>query len=183
LHEEDHAPGERVPPLCLSRCSRGGKSQSLYAIAKELKKRSPETGVLYVTFNGFSSIDDDVGDWEQQNPIEALCRRIAFAAWKERDFKKSRDQYNKHFRFASVDRAWVESWLDVQRPCVLLIDELNLVKNLGRLSKMLKEVFLVKAGRYFVFSTHVSNTSEELSEYMDSVSARSAEHRALPLIP
>ena len=171
----------RVPPLCLSRCSRGGKTRSLYEIAKFLK--SKETAVFYVTFNDWSAIQG----WEQEDPVGALFRRIAFAALKERNYQDAK-QY-KSIMNAAVRKAWIEKWLG-SRPCVLLIDELNAVENLGTprsssesIATVLKEMFLKEKGRYFVFSTHVATTSDSLAQYMESTSARTVLKRALPLIP
>ena len=91
---------ERVPPLCLSRCSRGGKTRSLYEIAEFLK--SKETAVFYVTFNDWSTIQG----WEQEDPVGALFRRIAFAALKERNYQDAK-QY-KSMMNAAVRKAWIE---------------------------------------------------------------------------
>jgi hypothetical protein len=181
--QEDTA-AVRVPPLCLARCSRGGKTRSLYEIAKFLKEQWKDTAVVYVTFNAWSEIQE----WEQHDPVGALFRRIAFAALKGRSYKDSVKQY-RYMKNQEVSKAWIEKWLGEQ-PCVLLIDELNKVKNLERpdsnsesLAKVLKDMFLTEKGRYFVFSSHLATTGDRLAEYMESTSAREVLKRALPLIP
>ena len=90
----------RVAPLCLARCSCGGKTRALHEIAIRLKEILPDTAVIYVTFKDFS----DLNDKDQKDPIGALCRRIAFAALERRDFQNSKEQYQKTLRNAEVGR-------------------------------------------------------------------------------
>ena len=53
-----------------------------------------ECVVLSVSFNAFSCVED----WEQEDPIRALCRRIAFAAvCSKQGSKLTEGDYNKHF--------------------------------------------------------------------------------------
>ena len=91
---------DRVRPMALVRCTRGGNSRALYEIANFFKREQSEqesnkVAVIFVTFNDFSP----VLEWEQADPRAALCRRIAFAAMKGRDYDHSLDQYNE---FASA---------------------------------------------------------------------------------
>jgi hypothetical protein len=173
---------ERVPPLCLSRCSRGGKTRSLYEIAKFLKEQKEKIAVIFVTLNDFS----DIKPWEQEDPVRALFQRIAFAALRNRSYEDSVAQYHS-LEKKSISKESIEKWL-ADKPCVLLVDELNLVGNFGLpksepLADVLKSMFLKQKGRYFVFTTHVVSIDAKLQDFMESVSSRDVLKRALPLIP
>jgi hypothetical protein len=69
----------RVSPMGLIRCSRGGKSRALLEIGTMLKKKLPDTAVIFVSFNDQSSIKEH----EQHDPLHALCVRIAYATYTE----------------------------------------------------------------------------------------------------
>ena len=85
-----------------------------------------------------------------------------------------------------MKEAHISRWL-ADTPCALLIDELNVLeldKDTGPLlTKFLKEEFLLKPGRYFVFSSHVVPSGRGLADFMDSISERGLIIRQLPLIP
>jgi hypothetical protein len=66
---------------------------------------------------------------------------------------------------------------------VLLIDELNQFSLGSAVVRFLKDNFLVNAGRYFVFSSHLFTTTTQLSQLMETNSNRGVIIRALPLIP
>ncbi len=176
---------ERVRPMALVRCSRGGKTRTLYEIASSFKRDQKEVAVIFVTFNDFSPVQA----WEQADPRAALCRRIAFAAMKGRDFENSLDQY-KDFASAQVTPDEITTWLN-GTSCLLLIDELNLLVALTEnkneaarnLSDMLKLMFLKPRGVYFVFSSRVVSTTHELSAYLEPSCERKLDVRQLPLIP
>ena len=55
--------------------------------------------------------------WEQDDPVGAVCRRIAFAA--QLVAPTSFDTFRVH-----VSRVDIETWLG-DLPCILLVDELN----------------------------------------------------------
>jgi hypothetical protein len=178
----------RVAPAALIRCSRGGKTRALKEVALRLKATVNQVAVLLVSFNGFSSIKD----WEQGDPVAALCRRIAFVARRPDSSDASHDlvkEYNKRFANADVKPEQILEWLG-DTPCVLLIDELNNITNLktadwspGRmLATFLKENFLASANRYLVFTSHVADTSGQLVSFMDSTSARGALVMELPTV-
>jgi len=167
-----------LPPTAFVCCSRGGKTRALIEIAQRLKS-SVDTSVIFVSFNAFSNIQR----WEQENPLGALCRRIAFAARRERNAT-----FQEDFANADVKPAQIIKWLG-RNPRILLIDELNLCTSLSDKSNsstdfanFLKRHFLEKENQYFVFSSHVVSTVEKLSTYLDSVSDRSIIIRELPLI-
>ena len=71
-----------VPPMAVVRCSRGGKTRALYEIANWMKEPSSTrepVAVIYVSFNDFSSLHNN----EQDDLLQALCQRVAFAALKK----------------------------------------------------------------------------------------------------
>ncbi len=57
-YANEDTPSERVPPMALVRCSRGGKTRALKEIGLALKEKMPECVVLSVSFNAFSSVKD-----------------------------------------------------------------------------------------------------------------------------
>ena len=148
LANED-TPSERVPPMALVRCSRGGKTRALTEIAFALKEKMPECVVLSVSFNAFSCVKD----WEQEDPIGALCRRIAFAAVLSKPGSQLKESdYNRHVATMNVKPADILSWLK-HNPCILIIDELNLLNVLQgnasaeEFAAFLKINFLMEANR------------------------------------
>ena len=200
--EDDGADDDdRIPPLCLARCSRGGKTRSLYSVVDSslrIDQGSEEDcddkdggepfdfKSLVVSFNDSS----DAKAVEQDNPLAALTRRIAFAAYTG---KKTAKNFNDIFRPMVVSDESIRKWLGQTR-CVLLMDELNKLENLAnptaesqrsaeRFAEFLKDNFLKSAGRYFVFTTHEVFIKRKLSNLMDSKSNQNFVHRALPLIP
>jgi hypothetical protein len=170
---------ERVPPMALVRCSRGGKTRALEELARMLKSR--HIPVVMISLNDYSSLKE----WERADGIGAVCSRIAFAASHDRDFGRSLKQY-VHFAKQKWDVTvqHIEEWLG-DKPCVLLIDELNNLPQSRPLADFLKSNFVSCANRYLVFSSHVLATIRELSEFMDGSggSKRGVVLRELPLIP
>jgi hypothetical protein len=165
-------PSKRVPPMALVRCSRGGKTRALREIANALK-----VPVLLVSFNDYSCVLDE----ERITPVGALCRRIAFAGIKGRDFAEAKDQYEQ-FQSVDVTEGQILEWLGT-KPCVLLIDELNNMPPSSQLASFLKTNFVNKRNRYLIFSSHVVSTTTELAAFMETASSRQVLVRHLPLIP
>ncbi len=170
---------ERVPPMALVRCSRGGKTRALQELARMLKSRN--IPVVMISLNDYSSLKE----WEEADGVGAVCRRIAFAASLDRDFGRSLEQY-EHFSKQkwNVTAQQVEEWLS-DHPCVLLIDELNNLPQSRDLADFLKRNFVCRRNRYLIFSSHVLATTTELSAFMDGSggSKRGVLLRELPLIP
>jgi hypothetical protein len=169
----------RVPPMAFVRCSRGGKTRAMKEMASILRDRT-KACVLFVSFNEFSSI----ASWEQRDPVGALCRRIAFAARKDRSLEY------KTFAKAEVTGDQIIEWLG-DTPRILVIDELNKINLLLRadrsevaddLGLFLKNFFLMKANSYFIFSSHIVSLTEKLSKHMTSPSDRDVIVRELPTI-
>jgi hypothetical protein len=169
----------RVVPLALVRCSRGGKTRALKELAHSLRKQDSKLVVIFISFNDYSAIQE----WEHGDPVSALCRRIAFAALNIR--RPNKDDYDA-FAHTLVTGHDIRTWLG-DSPCVLLIDELNLLNmtkpQAALMADFLKTHFLIRSGRFFAFSSHVVPSSESLSSFMDHVGERGVMMKQLPLIP
>mmetsp|Transcript_22762 Transcript_22762/g.32681 ORF Transcript_22762/g.32681 Transcript_22762/m.32681 type:complete len:537 (+) Transcript_22762:613-2223(+) len=168
----------RLPPTAFVRCSRGGKTRALKEIAKRLKS-IVHASVIFVSFNESS----DISSWEQVDPLGALCRRIAFAARRNR-----KANYDSDFAKADVKPEQIVEWLG-RDPRILLVDEMNNCNSLleksipsTNLAEFLKKNFLSKEDQYLVFSSHIVSTVGQLSSYMDSGSSRPIAIHELPLI-
>jgi hypothetical protein len=174
----------------LVRFTRGGKSRALREIARYLKSQFKDMGVISVSMNE----DTPLSDEEQNDPLTALCLRIAFAARKDKSV-----QFDAFRNTYYVTRDVIDDWLNSSNePIVLLVDELNLLEGLGAATQprpdleqprtrmdvpsFLKKNFLVGPNRYFIFTSHVSSTSAKLSVYMDSVSGRTVLIKKLPVV-
>ena len=107
----------RVSPMAFTRCSRGGKTRALCELGTILKKHFPQIAIIFVSFNDYS----DATNEERSHPIEALCKRIAFASRKNQGGNVI-EEYSK-FKMA-VSAVNIVEWLG-DAPCILLIDELN----------------------------------------------------------
>ena len=175
---------ERVPPMCFARCSRGGKTRGIYATVEDEQWNVKS---LVVSFN---SEVTPVQQEEQQDPLAALTRRMAFAAYREEKTAKNFDELFRPLVFS--DKSIIE-WLG-ESQCVLLIDELNLLDGIvhstpssaehaTRFAVFLKKHFLTVKGRYLVFTTHNASVDDKLAQFMGSKSDRPCVYRALPLIP
>ena len=179
---KEDSSGERVPPLGLIRCSRGGKTRALKEIAKAVRKSMTDTAAIFVSFNDFTSMED----FEKSDLVTALCHRIAFAALKTAQ-SGPRSKFDNFRETISIDKRSIVDWLGDNK-CVLLIDELNVgtkdaeIRELRKFYAFLKTHFLQPSGRYFVFSSHVVSTSEHVSTYMESVSERQVTIKELPVI-
>jgi hypothetical protein len=134
------SPKCKKPPLALVRFSRGGKTITLAGIFDKLKKEGRVNPVL-ITFNGcgvgrFMHRDDE-------SDSEAILRLIAS------------QMVSKLPENARIDRASLDAHLG--NNVVLLIDELNILggEPLDRdAAQLLREMFLDRAGRFLVFTSH-----------------------------
>eukprot|EP00978_Attheya_sp_CCMP212_P048208 scaffold485595_cov130-Attheya_sp.AAC.1 len=131
--------------------------------------------IIYISFNGLTSLSD----WEYSQPLEALLRRILFAALGDEDTRGFRI-FNES---TVVEERDVTDWLG-DTSCILLIDELNLVEDTmnAQFAIFLKENFLQPAGRALVFSSHVISMSSTLTLYMHSPSDREVKTKKLPVV-
>jgi hypothetical protein len=180
----------RVPPMAVVRCSRGGKTRALYEIANWIKEPSVHrepVAVIYVTFNDFSSLHDN----EQDDPLQALCQRIAFAALKKPPLDEDKaasfeDFQSKYYDIRPKD---ITEWIGNSR-AILIIDELNNLtaltaeksKAAKSFGEFVKRLFLRESGRYFVFSSHVLSTVAAFGEFIDT-SQGSERHITLQELP
>jgi len=168
----------RVRPTAFIRCSRGGKTRALKEMARRLKS-SLHASVIFVSFHDFTPIDE----WEATDHIAALCRRIAFAARRNRS-----ETYFANFSNADVKPQHIVEWLG-NNPRILLIDELNVLeyypvesKISSRFAFYLKKNFLMQKNQYFVFSSHYVSAAGTLATYLDISSPRLVSIIELPLI-
>jgi len=131
------------------------------------------------------SVFSHIAEWEQEDPLGALCRRIAFAARRERNII-----YDLDFAFADVKPEQIIEWLG-NNPRILLIDKLNGFSSLSTanskasdaLADFLKHHFLREENQYFVFSSHVVSTVQNLAIcLMAGRCDRSVITREIPLI-
>jgi hypothetical protein len=69
----------RVSPVALVR--------ALHELAWALRGENDTDSIIYVSFNGLTSLSS----WETSQPLEALCRRILFAALGDEDTRRFRN--------------------------------------------------------------------------------------------
>ena len=177
----------RVPPTCAARCARGGKTTFLKELGKALETSTSRNFVpLYVTFNGESKVKRREGEgadgW--------LYRTIAHALLPEDNPLK--DGLAEEFGGLTCEKGVLQTYVKNEKDMVLLIDELNqLIVNSEneaereaeeRCAVFLKENFLSKKGNYFVFTSHVQETGEDLTIYMNTESPRQVELTTLPVV-
>ena len=181
----------RKAPMALVRCSRGGKTRALYELNRELRERHPDVAVIYISLNGFSSLEP----WElRDDPVQAFCRRIAFRAsahYVLNDHARNGAMFQKFLY--NIQPQHITSWLG-ETPCILMIDELNVLDLVGdkegiawdraALGMFLRSTFLYPSGRLLVFSSHVLPQYFKFFEYLESssMSERPVLVRDLPLI-
>ena len=179
-HDGDQSLVERVAPMAVVRCSRGGKTRALYEIANKIRgykldgQDEANIAALYISLNDYSSL----WPWEQKNPLQALLRRIVFMASHNGGNKRNTgtfDDFTK--KTGHVDEEDFLKWLGDadSSPCFLIVDELN---NLNQLSKknssaatefgrFIQRNFISTRNRYFVFSSHEVSTLEFFSFLID----------------
>ena len=161
---------DRVPPMALVRCSRGGKTRALLEIAKMMhqEERDGKISTLYVSFNDISTLLPK----EQKNPLRALCWRIAYMASHDRKSEVSFLDFQSYY--CDIEPGDIVEWLG-DTPAILLVDELNNLEELTReksseamvFCQFIKQNFLAREGRYFVFSSHVLTTLGFFGEFVD----------------
>jgi len=122
IKEDFHAPDTQQfhdSPMAVIRSSRGGKFKALYELSRVLKERlrGDDVAVIYISLNDQTSLIS----WESLNPIDAICRRIAFAALPRTEETQSFKSFAEEVELSS--RAIVQ-WLG-ESPRILLIDELH----------------------------------------------------------
>ena len=172
---------ERVPPMGFICCHRGGKTRALKEIGIAIKASMPDTVVLSVSLAEYLPCESEKNDL-----VTALCHRIAYFALDTVTKNSIRGFYDFR-KNTCIDELSIIKWLGNQK-CVLLIDDLNVgtadikKKVLRRFYKFLKDNFLSQAGRYLVFTSHAVSTTEQLLDYIDSVSKRWIVIKELPVV-
>jgi len=185
----------QTSPMSVVRCSRGGKTRALYEIANLMEGWKDDDEIplarIYVSFNDNTTVQI----WEQEDPLQALLRRIAFAASVDKVSSTNEGKEELFNKFLDKKPVWeIDSflkWID-DAPCLLLIDQLN---NLNALTKrnsdaaedfglFLQRHFIGKKNRYLVFSSHLLGANVFFREYVDrsNGSCRSIILQELPIV-
>jgi hypothetical protein len=175
----------RVRPMAVARCSRGGKTRFLTELTTlTLVHDEDIVSFIFVSFNGFSVLDE----YDQEEPLQALLLRIAFAAYREKDNRpKSVQLAEFRKKNYAIQESDILKWLG-QKPAILLVDELNSLRENSpkatEVAMFIKTNFLAPPGRFFVFSTNILSTLEAFGEFLDPTNAseRSVLLQELPLL-
>jgi hypothetical protein len=153
----------RVAPVAVTRCSRGGKTRSLHELTQNVRTLDGTYALIFVSFNSETPVED----WENEDPVGALCRRIAFTSLNREGQGTSRRLFFNLFKEKyDVSPASVLEWLDGAK-CILFVDELNKITMNGDIASFLKKNFLLQPGRGLVFSSHVVSLNGLLCDFMD----------------
>jgi hypothetical protein len=162
----------RVRPLVVVRYSRGGKTRLLQEAEIDLWKLG--IPVIRISFNDATPYSKA----ESDDLLRSLLSRIAYAAM------RNPPQWQPGRLPVLVSQDTIVQWLG-DSPCVLLIDELNKMLNADNAESVaffLRDNFLSRPGRYFVFTTHIKGTAGQLTRFMNWPTDRSAIYRQLPLL-
>jgi hypothetical protein len=153
----------RVTPVAVTRCSRGGKTRSLHELAQAVRAADKTYALIFVSFNSATPVEV----WENDDPLGALCRRIAFTALKRDEQVPSRsDMFNRFNTHYDVSPQSILDWLGTTK-CILFVDELNKILMNAPVATFLKNNFLLHSGRGLVFSSHVVSLNALLCDFMD----------------
>jgi len=170
----------RKPPMAVMRCSRGGRTRALIELALRIKSQYPDVTAFRISFSHVTPLED----FEQDDLVGAVCRRIAFEARKDK--KTTFDDFLKF----SVTEKQIKAWLG-DAPLVLFLDRINYAEALSvtdskvgtEFASFLKKHFLSPRNRYLVFSSNTVHDAKTLPACMESNSYRQVNVRQLPLIP
>ena len=167
---------------------RGGKTRALSEIAQSFRglKVGGGEGKKLVVIRISCNAETPVDEWEQEDPLGALCRRIAFAGMINRNFNNTRTQF-EDWKKVQVSSEAIVKWLDGY-PCLLLVDELNKLTLEGHKKgkswgPFFRDNFLAPLKRYLGFTSHLVTTTMLLREFMSYPSGRNCDVCCLPLIP
>jgi len=131
----------RVPPLALTRFARGGKTVTLAEIFDKLKSDGRVNPIL-ISFNGhgLTSFKPRAGETQTQSILRLIAVQLV-------------DYTSEQAQNLIVDRNALD--LHLGDGVVLLLDELNNVGPLdNEAAALLREMFLDRAGRFLVFTSH-----------------------------
>jgi hypothetical protein len=134
----------RVAPVVLSRLARGGKTTALCLLFDKLKRKGRFSPIM-ITFNGSSYFQLYKGESHKAAILRLIATQLLGSA-------SARLPHTA----IECDEAELDAHIG-EIPTVLLIDELNV---LGvpldiEAGLLLRRMFLDKANRYLVFTTHV----------------------------
>jgi hypothetical protein len=148
----------RVPPTVLMRFARGGKTMTISRLFDQLKKGSLEVHPILISFNG-----NGKGAFKRRNgetQEQAILIAVQLCDYTPEESQRivvDREALDKHLGDDNV---------------VLLIDELNILGAGMPLDSdaaaLLREMFLDRAGRYLVFTSHVPVSMEAYDYRADS---------------
>jgi hypothetical protein len=164
----------RIPPLVLSRLSRGGKTTVLYLLFEKLKQHG--YAPIYITFNGgFQRLVDETD-------AEAILRLIGVQFINVPQGRQANSLELK-FNRDQVLEALTKTANGL--PVVLLVDELNSLRKPLDVTGacLLREEFLDKKDRYLVFSTHEPMNVDAVSidNHIGTVSDPTSQRGFIPL--
>jgi hypothetical protein len=150
----------RVPPTVLMRLSRGGKTATISRVFDQLKNGTRAVHPILISFNGADKLAFKRRNGETQK--QAILRLIAVQLC---DYSQVESQR------IVVDREALDKHLGDDN-VVLLIDELNMLGAGMPLDRdaaaLLREMFLDRAGRYLLFTSHVPFSIEAYEYVADS---------------
>ena len=178
-----------VQPMAFMRCSRGGKTRALTEIAHILRQEESSSDPVAVIFVSFSDETELLEEEQHDPPLQALLRRIAFAAYRDHQGNKPNFQ-EFHARGEFFDESLFTRWFGKGR-IVLIIDDLNRLSALSdkqrrrdtRLfGEFLKRSFMSKKGRYHVFSSQDMSLILVFEDFIDS-SNSNCHHLKVPELP
>ena len=142
----------RVPPLVFSRLSRGGKSTILSEVFKKLKLEA--INCILITFNGYVGFRRRIGETQKSCILRLIASQLVSTI--PDDQKQN----------IECSHAVLDDYIG-ETNFVLLIDELNVLSDGNPLDAeaghFLREIFLDRANRYLVFTTHVPLDLDQFS--------------------
>eukprot|EP01031_Cornospumella_fuschlensis_P028518 gene28518-34427_t len=149
LATEEKSTGKR--PLIITSFSRGGKTTAICTLFSKLMNQVPSCCPIAVTCNSSSNFAMLPGESQR----DAIARLIVCQAT-GRDVQQS---------LVKCSDELIDQYIGA-KPCVLLIDELNVIANPldQEASGFLTDLLLKKKNRMLVFSTHVPMTADAATE-------------------
>ena len=170
----------RVPPACVARCARGGKTTFLLALACKLVEEQIQA--VFISFKRGCRLAQGSG----QSKVEYLCRKFAHSITPPDSSLKASLADGSLL----CSRDVLQNYFEDKKNYILLIDELNMLLTGGddneqqeaekEVSVFLKDSFVKCPGAYVVFSSHGQFTGNLLTAYMEGDSYRGVEFIRLP---
>ncbi|GKZ00879.1 hypothetical protein MPSEU_001039600 [Mayamaea pseudoterrestris] len=146
--------------MAVVRCTGGGKSRSLKEIANKINRgiNLPHmpVSVLYISYSEHSFVRDE----EKSNPLQALCRRIAFEASIDPGQCNNRQQaFETFYEQGYIFDPWeIKEWLG-NSSVILNIDDADMLMDqktdysqVAKYGEFLKTTFVTLQNRFLIFS-------------------------------